>query len=119
MDERIIPNGTLVQIMKPAGNTRNWSDEQTRVGWSPDMNRYVGQSFVVLNYDQRHKWYELDGACDYVWHGNWLIMLSNNGEPYGNEKRTDCFWCNGSLKTTKEKFNEGFITFKYCPKCGR
>jgi len=117
-----IPNRALVQIMKPSDDFDYWPINQQNVGWDDEMDYYVGEIHIVKRYNDYDESYVLDGISFYRWHKDWLNVLSTVGdrvEPYDNQRRTSCFWCGGLLKTTKEKYDKGILTFKYCPKCGR
>lgn len=113
-----IPKRAMVQVIKPVGPYHEWPNDQQDVGWHDYMDDYVGGTYIVASrnsYDREI--YNLEGIPDFVWHRDWLVVLSS--EPYDNTGRTKCFWCKEPLKHTKEKSAVGLLKFSYCPKCGR
>jgi len=107
MDERIIPNGTLVQIKKPTTDCDQWEHEWKRIDWIPLMDQYHNKIDIIKR-DRMDNSYRLRDI-PYNWHRDWLIILS----------KINCFWCQKRLKVAKERCDGGTLTFKYCPKCGR
>jgi len=119
-----IPNRTLVRIVKPTIRYGKWRRSWKEVGWDQVMDMYNGRLGIIASCytynDYIH--YTLKDYIHYF-HGDWLKIISKdengNPEPYDNEGKSNCYWCNNKTKLIKQNLETRVVTFCYCPKCKR
>ena len=120
----LLPRRTQVKIIKP-------DDVKIKgrgVVWYPEMDRFIGtialvsssyKDYIVLICPDSNNNIHL-----YDWHPDWVKVISKdkdgNPEPYDNQGRGSCHWCDTPTKTIRLAFeNKRKIILYYCPRCKR